>query len=414
MAALGIWLWSDTLSFGLGHHQPLVFATVNRCALDFANVAILGRTTHFHSEILRIISLLLYGVLLIPCFNLVVPICVFLGPYVAWAPISRAIFRIRATSQTSIEEIEQRRYSLATDHYGLWCRAMTAIRLIPLRLGSLLPAPSRLEATPAFLGLVVILALNLVFIIDIEITLGLNIALQDTGEEEIWGFGQILAILLLLLPLRDLVEAILARRLKQRQEELDDDLLEAIKSDSFDRVKLAIERGSTFPSTSSAGHELKFWKIIIAHGAVEYFNTLRHTRMTNTEKGLEADLLYAVERKTEAGGQVLCYAISRGHSLIAEIHARRPGAHVNQRDLDGKTPLILAIEKGNEPIATLLLKNSSISVNLRDATTGWTPLLSAARLSRDSIARIILKRADTQPNATTFKSMQRTTTAQRR
>lgn len=90
------------------------------------------------------------------------------------------------------------------------------------------------------------------FVVDIELTRGLNSELQEKDESE-WGFGQILAILLLLLPLRDLFEAILARRIKQRQGELEQDLQEAIEKEEFNAIKRAIDRGSAFPAPQSPG-----------------------------------------------------------------------------------------------------------------------------------------------------------------
>jgi hypothetical protein len=110
----------------------------------------------------------------------------------------------------------------------------------------------RWDVLPAYIGLGILLATNLVFIMDIELTRHMNPVLQGEGESD-WGFGQILAILLLLLPLRDLVEAVLARRLKQRQGELDEDMQDGIEKQDFKRVKQAIERGSLFPSPKSSG-----------------------------------------------------------------------------------------------------------------------------------------------------------------
>ncbi|KAH6918664.1 hypothetical protein BKA70DRAFT_24226 [Coprinopsis sp. MPI-PUGE-AT-0042] len=313
MAALGIWLWTDPLSFGHGRRRPLVFGAANKCTMESAVVAILGRGVRLHSEILRIISLIFYGILLIPGLNLVGPMCVFLGLYATWTPASRAISRIRAASQASIEMAERRPYHWSA--HGHWCHAMWHARAFPARVGTSLPTSAQLEATPAFFGLAILLAINLVFIIDIELTLGLNRALQDQDEED-WGFGQILAILLLLLPLRDFVETILARRLKQRQDELGEDLQEAIESQSFDRVKRAIERGSVFPSPTSQDQHLKFWNIIYTHKALNYFDDLRRTRMTITEKALEGDLHEAIIAKDTSHITAAC---NQGADLIAGV-----------------------------------------------------------------------------------------------
>jgi hypothetical protein len=69
--------------------------------------------------------------------------------------------------------------------------------------------------TPIFIGLAILFAINIIFIVDIELTLRQN----SSHDESRWTFGQTLAILLLVLPLRDSVDAMLARREKARQEE---------------------------------------------------------------------------------------------------------------------------------------------------------------------------------------------------
>jgi hypothetical protein len=57
---------------------------------------------------------------------------------------------------------------------------------------------------PTVIGLVLLLVINIIFLDNIELTL-----LQASSEPG-WTFGQILAMLLLVLPLRDLVETFLS------------------------------------------------------------------------------------------------------------------------------------------------------------------------------------------------------------
>ncbi|KAH6905547.1 hypothetical protein BKA70DRAFT_1292624 [Coprinopsis sp. MPI-PUGE-AT-0042] len=233
--------------------------------------------------------------------------CVFLGLYIAWPSASRTLSWIQVIRQASIKRMEQDRRPRSYRH-GLWCR----FRALLVPVGASLPTVPQLEATPAFLGLAILLAINLVFIIDIESTLNLNATLQGQDEED-WGFGQILAILLLLLPLRDLLEAILARRLKQRQGELDEDLQQAIENKDLNGMKRAIERGSAFHTDQWSDH-LKFWNLVSAHGSLKEFDNWRRTRMTIIEKALEVDLLYAVEARIKEG---ITAAYERGADLIA-------------------------------------------------------------------------------------------------
>ncbi|KAH6902470.1 hypothetical protein BKA70DRAFT_672377 [Coprinopsis sp. MPI-PUGE-AT-0042] len=264
MAALGIWLWSDLQLFGAGNRNPSDFKSANECALDRAAIAILGQGVPLGSPTLRVASIVIYSLFLIPGVNLIGPMILFLVAY-----------------------------------FGC-CRA---------------PVAKRWDVLPAYIGLGILLVVNLVFIIDIELTLDSNRGLPSEDEAD-WGFGQILAILLLLLPLRDLVEAMLARRLKQRQEELDEDLQEAIETQAFDRVRRVIERGSSFPSPTSQDQHSRFWDLVAANDALDYFNSLRRTRMTTTEKALESDLHSAIEAKDDSRVTAL---YSQGADLLAGV-----------------------------------------------------------------------------------------------
>jgi hypothetical protein len=201
MAGLGVWLWSDLQHFGLGNRQPATFKAANALTLERATIAILGQGVPLGSSALKATSIAIYSIFLVPGLNLVPPMVLFVAAY-----------------------------------FG--CRRI--------------PFAKKWDVLPAYISLGILLAINLIFIVDIEVTRNMNIKIQGDDEAD-WGFGQILAILLLLLPLRDLVEALLERRLKHRQRELDDDLLDAITKKDFDRVQLAIERGSSFPSPKARG-----------------------------------------------------------------------------------------------------------------------------------------------------------------
>lgn len=78
-------------------------------------------------------------------------------------------------------------------------------------------------AHTAFLvvGLALLVAINILLIVDIELTLRRNTANQ-TDEERQWGFGQILALLLLVMPLRDAWNALrdIRNNIQQQFEQL--------------------------------------------------------------------------------------------------------------------------------------------------------------------------------------------------
>ncbi|TEB36884.1 hypothetical protein FA13DRAFT_1089654 [Coprinellus micaceus] len=70
MAALGLWLWSDPSTFG---------SPASSCVLESANLAVLGVSVPFASGPLRIFSLVIYGLFLIPGVNLLLPMAAFLS-----------------------------------------------------------------------------------------------------------------------------------------------------------------------------------------------------------------------------------------------------------------------------------------------------------------------------------------------
>jgi hypothetical protein len=62
--------------------------------------------------------------------------------------------------------------------------------------------PGTTHVSFLIVGLVSLVAINILFIADIELTLRRNKG-DQTGDEATWGFGQVLALLLLIIPLRD-------------------------------------------------------------------------------------------------------------------------------------------------------------------------------------------------------------------
>ena len=76
------------------------------------------------------------------------------------------------------------------------------------------------DADPAFLivGLVCLAVINVIFLVDIELTLSRNKQIQSREADE-WGFGQVLALLLLVVPLRDFAKSILDIRRKSCEKE---------------------------------------------------------------------------------------------------------------------------------------------------------------------------------------------------
>ncbi|KAJ7206790.1 ankyrin repeat-containing domain protein [Mycena pura] len=146
MAALGIWLWS----------HPRSFATS-----PFYDIPL-------RSSTLRVLSLVIYSLFLAPGLNLVIPTVLFLTIFIVCR-------RWHSEQRDSLQTF---------------------------------PAPPSIF--PAVVGTVILCVINLVFLIDIELTLHHNRVRQGSSEST-WSFGQILAMLLLVLPMRDVWNATIAR-----------------------------------------------------------------------------------------------------------------------------------------------------------------------------------------------------------
>ncbi|KAJ6461872.1 ankyrin repeat-containing domain protein [Mycena vitilis] len=193
MASLGIWLWSDPRSFGPS----------DSCVVDIARIAILGHSVPLGSAALRGWSIAIYSLFLAPGLNLFLPVALFLGSFLGYQTWNTS--RLSNTAALGAPSVPSADHNLK--------QIRRAIRAWYDRL------PTTPSVCPTVVGMVFLFTINLIFLVDIELTLRRNRTQQTTGESE-WTFGQILAILLLVLPLRDLVETMLARRETKRQDEL--------------------------------------------------------------------------------------------------------------------------------------------------------------------------------------------------
>jgi hypothetical protein len=154
MAVIGIWLWSSPARFETS--QP---AFTSPYPLECTSMSLMGRDIRLSSLILQAWSLITYSFFLVPGLNLVLPGVVFLALYIY---------------------LHRRHLSRAYP----WPpgRHATALLVVP--------------------GLLFLLLINIVFVIDTELTIHRGVKQQQPGESQ-WTFGQTLALLLLSLPLRD-------------------------------------------------------------------------------------------------------------------------------------------------------------------------------------------------------------------
>ncbi|KAF5364446.1 hypothetical protein D9758_010658 [Tetrapyrgos nigripes] len=161
MAGLGIWMWRKPGSFGPSDSCLI--------SIDSLSIVILGHHVSLGSEGLRGWSLAVYSLFLVPGLNLVVPAAIFLFLYI---------------------------------RYQAWCSKDQSKSLNSI--------------VPIIIGMVFLIAINLTFIIDTELTLQQNIG-QDGSN---WTFGQVLAMLLIAIPLRDLVETIIFKRTEKQKRKI--------------------------------------------------------------------------------------------------------------------------------------------------------------------------------------------------
>ncbi|KAH6902320.1 hypothetical protein BKA70DRAFT_669220 [Coprinopsis sp. MPI-PUGE-AT-0042] len=191
MAALGIWLWTNLASFGSGGGRGSTdLLGANEC-IYFIIISILGQVVPFGSPGLRVVSLVLYALIVVPGLNLILLMIPFLGAYIgSW----------RWTHSRERSEVERKDVMEKPP-------MQTSVQSTPTR---------RCEAIPAFLGLGLLLAIVLVFIADIELTLSANRGLQS-GDGSRWDFAQILAVLFLVFPLSNFVDGVLERRIRETE-----------------------------------------------------------------------------------------------------------------------------------------------------------------------------------------------------
>jgi hypothetical protein len=182
MAAVGIWLWK----------RPAAFGSSDPCSLSVSLVAV-GKTAPISSQALRDWSLLIYSILLAPILNLIVPIGFFGLPILA---------------------------------YRHFVESFTLNRDIGIKL------------TRA--GLAVLAVINILLLADTEVAIHRNKPLTMDGDTD-WTFGQTLALLLLLIPIRDISEALSERRARK----LGAKLLVAAEKGVLHSVQDALKSGAS-------------------------------------------------------------------------------------------------------------------------------------------------------------------------
>jgi hypothetical protein len=136
MGGVGVWLWSNPTNFGSSPSCP-----------PNATISVLSRTLSMASPGLRVISLIFYAAVLIPIVNLVLPTALILIPYL----LHYLLYILGKWSDPKKREL-----------VAVWCVA---------------------------LGLVLLFSINVIFIVDTELSITRNESRQ-AGQDTIWSWGR--------------------------------------------------------------------------------------------------------------------------------------------------------------------------------------------------------------------------------
>ncbi|KAF7293330.1 Multiple ankyrin repeats single kh domain [Mycena kentingensis (nom. inval.)] len=379
MGALGFWLWLHPSDFGVPKSGACTRAT---------SISIFGDAVSVGSSHMRVISLVVYGLLLPPGLNLVIPTLLLLLPYFLrstllprWLPHLAAHDAARACSPqlaapTNANDADAP--PAANEYAGI-----SGIRW----------------------GLALLFGINIVFLIDTELSLKRNAHLQDPsdGGDSQWTFGQTLAILLLVLPLRDAAESILQRveRSFQMERAEQKELRKAlylfqkfegpgpgpgdgakVPCVDWDRAQGAAKLITHYKETvicdsrwlycACADGKRDLVEFLLGHGVNANLFRWDNDRQTPLHAAIRAGHLDVVEllvaNGAEAGVRGMCYRCRQSHpcalrrlawtpshpstsdQLWKAEYKRIKGLHVDCRDFSTWTPLLNVADKNYQTL----------------------------------------------------------------
>ncbi|KAJ7840522.1 ankyrin repeat-containing domain protein, partial [Mycena olivaceomarginata] len=244
-------------------------------------------------------------------------------------------------------------------------------------------------------GLVLLVAINILFIVDIELTLRRNKG-DQTGDEATWGFGQVLALLLLIIPLRDAWGALqdIREKLKGAQQQFEELLLrECQATPGFEEFKQLIQKGAD-PNLWTDSRFGSFLQLGAYYGKVELVQFLLKEGIEDRPGGHFETAL----QSASAGGHVpmvqfllkegfkdkssgyfqtaLHTAAVRGHVsmvefLLEEGFEDKPGKHF-------QTVLQAAAVGGNVLMVQFLLQSNNYAERLDEVGGDYGTALCAA------------------------------------
>ncbi|KAJ3564760.1 hypothetical protein NP233_g8076 [Leucocoprinus birnbaumii] len=377
MAAVGIWLWSRPDSFGIR----------GTCSM---NASVLFSVVRLSSISYRVWSLFTYSFILLPGLNLIGPAGFFFLLYHAVRWFTR--LACKPSAKVPANELLANETSTNDD-------------------------PTTLSIS---LGLACVFTIDVYFLALTESQIGFNANLLAPGDSD-WTFGQILALLLLVVPLRDLLETILERNSKKLGKILlslgrsdDDKVAEYLvglgapacfeDKSSGDTVILAAKRGRVKMVSVLIKNDDDFDKprleavadAIRESGVCLADPTLsKDAQLLRVAVGLGAgkmvqDLIVDkiengwIDVADSHGEQLIHLAASNGHDNVIRILLDK-GANIEAPNKNSKTPIHLAALNGHAGVVNLLL-DAGAKINARDSN-GQTPIHLAAANGQDEMVK---------------------------
>ncbi|KAI5737096.1 hypothetical protein M8J76_009979 [Diaphorina citri] len=143
-----------------------------------------------------------------------------------------------------------------------------------------------------------------------------------------------------------------------------------------DTVNLLVSNGAVVDSLDSSERSPLY--LAASRGQLSYTPLCEGVWQKNVEM---VELLLSAGAKVTHSHNLLHYVILHRHTEMASL-LLRAGSHINKRDDNGDTPLILAARTGQVRVAEMLLKHGA-SANFSNGVTGSTPLHEAIENYRE-------------------------------
>lgn len=215
MACVGLWLWIDSSVFN---------SSSQRLCPAPPSLVLLGHAIPITSSGLRGFSIFMYSLVLAPLVNVFIPMALAILFYT----------RFNQNYQNSPP----------TNTFFIMIISLFSLQS-PLGNEKL----KNYQIFPISICLILLAAMNVLFVMDTEVTLQQNKPLQEDGES-VWTFGQTLAILLLLIPLRDVLDSFIKHREGKVQSRIERaqkatlELGQACQGGSLHEVEKLVEDGA--------------------------------------------------------------------------------------------------------------------------------------------------------------------------